>query len=457
MEKAENVILSKVQKQAYPEEMRDLMNVDKNIPVTTEKQSKPHVKRSSTITKLDPILLGNLIRVGGRLSMANIPEDSKHQIILPKNHHVTTLLIRHYHNLAGHSGRQHVLSLLRERYWIIKANSAVRRVLNDCISCRKRQASPGQQKMADLPVDRTLQSKPPFTAVGLDYFGPIQVRRGRALVKRYGVIFTCLSIRAVHIEVAHSLDTDSFIMALRRFISRRGQVKEIRSDNGTNLTGGEKELREALKEWNQETIHNHLLQKNIKWTFNPPYASHFGGVWERCIRTIRKVLNAILKEQRLDDKSLQTYMCEVESIINGRPLTAVSDDPSDLQALTPNRLLLLKDETPLPPGLFQKEDNYSKRRWKQVQLLANTFWKRWSKEYLPLLQERAKWTQPRKNYSVGDIVLIYDQNMPRNQWPLGRIIQVHVDKKGYARSAKIKLRNTVAERPITKLCHLMET
>ena len=240
-------------------------------------------------------------------------------------------------------------------------------------------------------------------------------------------------------------------------MARRGQVKEIRSDNGTNFKGGERELRECLEEWNQDVIHDHLLQKGIKWTFNPPYASHHGGIWERCIRTIRKVLNATAKEQVLDDEGLRTYMCEVEAILNGRPLTPSSDDPRDLGALTPNQLLLLKDDAPLPPGKFCKDHTYSRKRWRQVQHLANIFWKRWVREYLPLLQERQKWTKPRRNHVVGDIVLIQDQNTPRNQWPLGRIVDVKKDKKGFVRSATVRSRNSVLERPISKLCCLVES
>lgn len=132
--------------------------------------------------------------------------------------------------------------------------------------------------MGDLPYDRVTPGEPPVTRVGVDYFGPFFVRQKRSLVNRYGVIFTCLVIRAVHLEIVHTLDTDSFIMALRRFISRRGQVKEVRSDNGTNLVGGNKELHRSIKEWNQNQIHDFLLQKDIKWTFNPPAGSHHGGV-----------------------------------------------------------------------------------------------------------------------------------------------------------------------------------
>ena len=198
--------------------------------------------------------------------------------------------------------------------------------------------------MADLPRSRVTPDQPPFTCVGIDYFGPFLVRQKRSLVKRYGAIFTCLALRAVHLEISHTLDTDSFILALRRFIARRGQVKEIRSDNGTNFTGAEKELRVMISSWNQAKIHDTLLQKGIKWVFNPPAASHQGGVWERLIRSTRKILGALTKEQVLDDECLQTLLCEAESIINGRPLTKVSDNPNDLEPLTPNHLLLLRQK-----------------------------------------------------------------------------------------------------------------
>lgn len=161
------------------------------------------------------------------------------------------------------------------------------------------------------------------------------------MLKRYGVLFTCLAVRAVHIEVANSLDTESFIHALRRFIARRGQPQCIRSDNGSNFVIGEKELREAIQVRNQQKIHEFLLAKGIEWVLNPPAASHHGGVWERCIRKTCKVMKALLQDQPLDDEGLRTLLCEVESIINRCPLTKVSEDPKDPEALTPIHLLLL--------------------------------------------------------------------------------------------------------------------
>ena len=298
--------------------------------------------------------------------------------------------------------------------------------------------------MADLPRSRVTPDQPPFTCVGIDYFGPFLVRQKRSLVKRYGAIFTCLALRAVHLEISHTLDTDSFILALRRFIARRGQVKEIRSDNGTNFTGAEKELRVMISSWNQAKIHDTLLQKGIKWVFNPPAASHHGGVWERLIRSTRKILGALTKEQVLDDECLQTLLCEAESIINGRPLTKVSDDPNDLEPLTPNHLLLLRQNESLPPGLFEKNDTYSRRRWRQVQYLANVFWGRWKREYLPSLQERQKWFRPRRNFTVGDTVIV-DESTPRNVWPIGRITEVFPDRDGFVRSVRVKTKTSTLE------------
>lgn len=203
------------------------------------------VKRSSHIYKINPVLNDGVLRVGGQLSRAAMPEESKHPAILAKDLHILDINLQHIHQEVGHGGRKHILSGLRQRYWIPGASVAIRNVLSKCIVCRRLHAAPEHQQMADLPRDRISPNEPAFTRVGVDYFGPFEVKRGRSTVKKYGVLFTCLSERAIHIEVASSLDTDSFINALRRFIARRGQVLEFRSDNGTNFVGAERELRKA--------------------------------------------------------------------------------------------------------------------------------------------------------------------------------------------------------------------
>ena len=199
------------------------------------------VKKSSEIFKLDPVLVDGIIRVGGRLRNSEIETDAKHPVLLPKDHHLSHLIIPHCHRVSDHSGMERTLSLIRQKYWITHARASVRCLLSFCFDCRRRQAPLGQQKMTSLPPDRVNPSEQPFSYVGVDCFGPLEVHRGRSLVKRYGVLFSCLSIRDIHIEVVHSLDTDSLINALRRFIAQRGQPRQMRSDNGGNSVKGERE------------------------------------------------------------------------------------------------------------------------------------------------------------------------------------------------------------------------
>ncbi|KAK7944963.1 hypothetical protein WMY93_000691 [Mugilogobius chulae] len=306
------------------------------------------VKRSSPLHKLNPVLQDGVMRVGGGLSRSAMPTESKQPVILPKHSHVSRLVLRDIHEITAHAGRNHMLAKLREKFWIPGATGAIRRLLSKCVVCRRLHGTAGKQLMADLPECRLLPDDPPFTRVGMDYFGPFLVRRGRAQVKRYGVIFTCLAVRAVHLEVASSLDTDACLNAVRRFVARRGQVNEMYSDNGTNMRAADTELKQALQQWNSIKISTSLQQKGIQWHFNPSAGSHHGGRWERLIRSVRKILNVTIKEKILDEEGLQTLLCEAEAVINNRPITRASSDVNDLEALTPNHLLLLKTKPSLP-------------------------------------------------------------------------------------------------------------
>ena len=186
-------------------------------------------------------------------------------------------------------------------------------------------------------------------------------------------------------------------------------------------------------------------------------ASHMGGVWERVVRSMRKVIGDLLKKQimgNMGNKGQVILMCEVEAIINARPLTKVSNDPRDMNALTPNHLLIIKSIQGFPPGVFNKSDQYSQRRWRQVQYMAEIFWRRWVKKYLPILQSRQKRNKIKRNIAVGDIVLVIEQNVPIGDWPLGRIIAVNCGRDGLARFAKdVTMRSTLV-RPVSKLCLL---
>ena len=437
---AESNIVVYLQNQLYREEILALEN-------------KLEIKRKSTLKNLDPILYTEL-RVGGRLKNFEKDLNSRHPIILPNKSHVTELIIKSTHEKIGHMGRSHTLATLREKYWVIKGNSSVRRVLRTCITCKKIQGRPLQQKMAELPNERLTDGCPPFTCVGIDYFGPFYCKKGRSLLKRYGAIFICLTIRAVHLEMAEDMTTSAFINCLRRFIARRGSVKVIQTDRGTNFVGAEKELRLAVNNLNHKMIQQKLLEKEIEWIFNPPYASHFGGSWERQIRNIRKILASMMINQQLTDDSLSTFFCEIEAILNSRPLTQVSMDVKDDFVLTPNHLLTLKTSENCVPIVCAKQ--YCNNRWKKVQVLADQFWQRWRKEYIAGLQQRQKWHKIETNIKKGDVVLVMDELAQRCHWPLGKIEDVKISKDNLVRSVTVRSRGKLIERPISKIIKLFE-
>ena len=310
--------------------------------------------------------------------------------------------------------------------------------------------------MAELPQARLKVLEPPFSSCGVDYFGPLTVKQRRSERKRYGCLFTCLTSRAIHLEVAADLSTSSFINCLRRFVSRRGPVSHIFSDNGTNFVGAEHELRKALVEWNEAHIFEFLKQKDIVWTFNPPSASHMGGCWERSIRTVRKVLMALLHNQNFDDDTLHTALVEVENIVNSRPLIHTPLEPGSNVPLTPNHLLKINLIAGLPPVLTESSNRYSRNRFRVVQCAADEFWKRWAKEYARTLMVRKKWHRVRRNVQVGDVVLVVDSNSPRGKWPLGHIIETFLDQHGLVRSVSVKTAAGILRRPIHKLCVLIE-
>ena len=429
--------------------------------------------RNHLLSKVSPFLDGDgIIRVGGRLKYSDLPYIVKHPIILPKNCMPVKLFIIELHKSLGHFGRETLITHIKTKFHIIGLNILVKQILKDCLICRKVHGKPSVQLMANLPSDRVQGDLPPFSRTGIDFFGPFYVSkgRGRAQEKRYGVVFTCLASRACHLEIAHSLDTDSFINSLRRFISRRGPVQMLRSDNGTNFTAGNKEIRAAIKSWNELYVNKFCNQHDIEWVFNPPYASHYGGVYEREIRSVRKVLTSLLYEFsnqiKMNDEMLQTLMCEIENILNSRPLNFVTADVDSMEVLTPNHILRLNSDICYPPGMFDVNDVYIKKRWRQVQYLADIFWQRWRSEYLSLLNQRQKWFMPKRAHKIGDIVLVVDQSLPRNLWSLGMIEDLILNNDGHVRYARVrisrckdgnnlKLSSTIIERTINKLVLLV--
>jgi len=236
--------------------------------------------------------------------------------------------------------------------------------------------------------------------------------------------------------------------------------------------GGYRELREAIADIDDAKVREFLLTNSCDYIVNTsPNASHQGGVWERQIRSMRSVLNALLGSSGhlLDDDAFRTFMSEAAHIVNSRPLTVTSlNDPTSLQPLTPNHLLMMKSNVVLPPpGVFKDAEVYSRKRWKRVQCLLDSFWNRWKKEVLSLWQTRQKWCKPVRNLKVGDIVLVIDDQIPRCHWRLGKVVELFPGRDSLVRKVKVMMGDpgltvkgtrekglTHLERPVQKLIWL---
>ena len=429
--------------------------------------------RKGRFYKLDPFIDANgILRVGGRLRRSSMPFDVKHPIILPRNSHVTNLIIQHYHEKIAHQGRGFTINEIRSNgFWIIGVSKAVASYIYKCVTCRRLRGNSQHQKMADLPEKR-IENTPPFTHCGLDCFGPYVIKEGRKEIKKYGLLVTCMFSRAIHIELLDDLTTDAFINGLRTVIAIRGSIRSIKCDRGTNFVGASNELDKSFHEVKEEVLKQFLLENNCEFSMNSPYASHMGGCWERHIRTIRNVLNGMLQKTdgRLDSSSLRTFMYEVMSIVNSRPLNVDNlNDSEGLEAITPNHLITMKSKLMPAPGVFVETDLYIKKRWRKVQFLANQFWQRWRKEYLLVLQQRQKWHSSNRNVKVGDIVLLHDDSVIRGQWKLCRVCETITSEDNLVRRVKIQVgdseltkdgkrtnKTCILERPVNKITVLLE-
>ncbi|XP_063822917.1 uncharacterized protein LOC135072810 [Ostrinia nubilalis] len=405
------------------------------------------IENNSRLLTLSPMLdEHDVLRCGGRIDAATgVSPETKRPIILDGKHHVARLIVKHYHEKAAHGNQESVVNHLKQRFWIIKLRPTVKYVSSRCMVCRIRKAKPEIPRMGNLPAARVAHHQRPFTHCGIDLFGPMTVTVGRRHEKRYGVIFTCLTVRAVHLEIVHSVSTDSLIMALRRMAARRGWPRHLMSDNGTNLRGADTELKRSIKELDEGVLRTEAANNATEWTFIPPASPHWGGAWERLIRSIKTSLKIILKERAPRDEVLSTLLTEVENIVNSRPLSHVSVEPGSDETLTPNHFLLGTSSNLPTPGRFSSDDLYLRKQWRKSQLLADMFWKRWINEILPDLVPRRKWNQEQQSLKVGDLVLIVDPGAPRNVWPKAVVQQVFPGADGRVRVVELRTKSDLTE------------
>lgn len=436
------------------------------IKVEQEKQFKEEiiditkqgqVKKRSSLRKLSPYLEQDLLRVGGRLQDAKVPQEIKHPIILPKNSRLTHLLIRDAHLKLLHGGNLLTTNYIRSRYWVIGLKSLVKKCIHQCVTCLRHRARIKQPIMGNLPAQRVHPGRP-FETSGVDYAGPIQIRtsrgRGHKSYKGYICLFICFATKAVHLEAVSDLSTQGFLAAFRRFVARRGHCAHLWSDNGTNFVGAAKELEFLYKTGSsglQPQIAELMANDGTTWHFIPPRAPNFGGLWEAGIKSVKTHLLRVLGNTTLTFEEMTTLLAQIEACLNSRPICELNDDPNDVAALTPSHFLIGEPLVAIPEKLQTNFNITPLDRWKLVRKISAHFWQRWSVEYLHSLQQRHKWNSKTKAPEKGDIVLIKEPALPPTKWLLARVLETHPGQDGEVRVVSLQAKSGLLKRPVSKL------
>lgn len=441
-----NYWIVQAQRTAYPEELSCI-------------DAKINLPRKSKLLSLSPYLdNSNLLRVGGRIKNAQIPHNAKHQIILPPLARVSQLIFAEAHSRLLHGGVQLMTTHLRQDFWIPKARSIIRQYIHaHCVPCFRQRRHFSQQVMGNLPSQRLTPARA-FLKTGVDYAGPINLKtseiRNSKIVKGYIAVFVCLVTRAIHLEIVSDLTTEAFIAAFRRFVARRGKCQLMMSDNGSNFIGAQRELRSLTDILQSQHLANQLAQEHTEWQLIPPSAPHFGGIWEAGVKSVKHHLRRVLGTHKLTFEKMNTLLTQIEACLNSRPLIPLSDDPADLNALTPGHFLIGEPMSAVPdPNVMDIKQNRLSI-WQLMQQIQQDFWLRWSKEYLSELQQRPKWKQPIENVKVGSLVIIKDECLPPTFWPLARVTETHPGEDGMVRVVTLRHSGGIFKRPIHKICVL---
>lgn len=433
------------QLEAFPAEYSALIN-------------KHKIKSSSKLSSLNIFLdENNLLRVGGRLCNSDLPFDQKHPMLLCSKHPFTILLFKHNHVDLLHAGPQLLLSHIRQRWWIIGGRNLAKKIVHQCVRCCRMKAKSIQPIMGNLPSER-FQPGFPFIKCGVDYAGPMYVLnkkgKGSRLEKCYLCLFVCLSTRALHLELVTSLSSEGYILALKRFISRRGKPSLIYSDHGRNFVGAAREFSDFLQNSCQGII-DYASNNQIEFKFIPPYAPHFGGLWEAGVKSCKHHITRVIGKAHLTYEEFNTVLVQIEAVLNSRPMHPMSVDPDDLAPLTPGHFLIGRPLTAPAGADITVRPAHVLTRYLRVEQLRQHFWKRWATDYISELQRRVKWKENHDTLTPGSLVLLKEDNLPPLKWRLGRILLTYPGRRDrVSRVARIKTATGVVERAFSKICPL---
>lgn len=415
---AEDSLIRNIQNRAYKAELDALKKGDKISP-------------SSSIYQLNPFLDpdDNILKVNTRLQNSGLSTSEVYPKIIPKDSEMDRLLIQYHHQKLMHAGVNTTFCDIRKKYWLPKGRRRIKEVIKKCNLCKIKNVSSNSERWAPMPIERvnTLKLRA-FLHVGIDYFGPLISKEG----KIYVLLLTCLQTRAIHLELARSLETAEFLRIFSQFTARRGTPETIHSDNAKTFKGA------------QSTI---ASLYHCTWKFIVERSPHKGGAWERLIQCVKAPLRLLIRNKILSTLEIQTLLCNVEFVVNSRPLTYLSENIDDCRPLTPNDFLVPEIMLPDIRNFDPKKDltRIILARNKTLEM----FFERWKIEYL---KERLSTGTDRSDQElrIGDIVLI-DDGKRREFWPLGRIETVNKGRDGNVRSVLLRCRGKVLRRGIERV------
>ncbi|XP_075157748.1 uncharacterized protein LOC142231014 [Haematobia irritans] len=417
------------------------------------------IENKSTLKCLNPFLdQENIMRVNGRLADSSLSYNERYPIILPGNSRLCFLYLSHLHQVLAHADCTLMCRMVQTEFYISRLKPRVKSIIHKCKTCIIFKQKSCSQIMAPLPPLRCTLS-PPFHITGIDFAGPFELKsstlRRSPIIKGYVSIFVCFATKAIHLEPCSELSSLAFEAAFTRFVGRRGLPQRVVSDNGRNFIGASRKMLKEFASFVKTTAHD-ISQKysahGFEWQFIPPHAPHMGGLWESAVKSFKHHFKRIAGAHRFTFEQFATILARIEGILNSRPISAISEDPSDLLALTPGHFLKGSPIMSFPETPAQNISLVN--RWTKLKALHHQFAIRWKEDYLKTLHKRYKWKNSSPNLKIGDLVAVMDDMLPPNDWRLGRIVDTHRGSDDNIRVADVRIASGIITRPIVKLCYL---
>ncbi len=390
-------------------------------------------------------------------SSRHLTYDEKYPIILPDHDQLVEKYVLHVHQIHVHAGLNAMLGIVRNRFLILKGRREVKRIIGKCKTLKCVKPKPLGQIMAPLPKER-IDDMVAFQNIAVDLFGPLYVKKysveqTNKQEKVYGCIFTCLMSRAIHLELMYGMSTEEFLKAFQLMCSRKGTPTTIFSDQGKYFQMADRELNRLYKAVNWERVAQTTASRKIEWIFNAPSAPWQTGIVERMVQSTKKPLRTVLGNAKVTARNLQVILADIEAMINNRPLAVINEDT--YLPITPAELIFGRKMDGLPMQTKMNAGMSFPEMWKKRKNLNLAFWKQWKNDYLLKQSVRQKWNEPYEKDLLGQIVIINDDNLMKNEWKMGRIIACYKGRNdNRVRSVDVKLASGIIRRPLQRLALL---